>query len=750
MGRGILQLAAQKERRCTPVFVAGAATGVAALAGTAAFVGAGAALFAAREARRVRDAPPAPLYTDDEPADAVQTAAPPGLATIDCGNVAGFVGPLAGNEQDSDLFVMCLRHMLYELKPIFRYCRPGVGMLGAKSSVLISTITERLTRLVGAEFERAQVLCRLIPLLRLRSASPFRRDLKAALQTHLNASPLKLTNRALLATASALVDYMGAFVGKQSTADATKMETIWILRAKHVVGLATGAPFHPEFNQQLSFQLKSLKVRGPELDVAARICGGLYYGPHGASETSPWPSPARGLPSSMSRIEAGLMSALAMGGMAHEWLVAPELLAMAKTKNAGYWRVRDLLLATLVTHHIGYEPEWWGCAFARLVEDLKSNPMVEESTCKRYLGVLLDALVDPLVDATYSPARPVRRGVADAAMAPCPGPYSEVFDSAVRGDPDAFAMLVSVLSGADGAHGAVPLLRAHVAAVLREATGPEYTLCARLCVSINMDVPAREPNGPVTLSGTLARFWYGGGSPVEIEAAMRAVIDGGCADDIESLRALLDPSQDTMVPIPSALVGMGREFVDGKLPDVIKLGVGAFRALKGTTTDLAADRKVLRMVADADMRDTRKPGMFLRRVEELLFALQQVDALEAQLFPEPHALRVPMMTDEYMSRLSYGVLVPIRRRAQEAEEAEEGRALGWRHQVPVRNNNGTWTIGQDRCTYVSDNTVKLGTETVRLGTPSHAQWQHGVGVLRLLAARVLERGCGVTAPSMTP
>ena len=357
MGRGILQLAAQKERRCTPVFVAGAATGVAALAGTAAFVGAGAALLAAREARRVRDAPPAPLYSEDETADATTPAPPPGLGTIDCGNVAGFVGPLAGYPQDSDLFVMCLRHMMYESKPIFRYCRAMIqGELGARSTVIISTITQRLFGLgmALAEHERAQVLCRLIPLLRLRSASPFRRELKAALRHHCDQFPLhRPATGGLFATANAIAGYAASFVGKQSTADATKMEQIWILRARHVVGLATDAPFDQELNQQLSDQLKRLKVRGPDLDVAARICGGLYYGPHGASETSPSQSPARGLPSSMSRIEAGLMSALAMGGVAPEWLVAPELLAMAETKEAGYWRVRDLLLATLVTHHIG-------------------------------------------------------------------------------------------------------------------------------------------------------------------------------------------------------------------------------------------------------------------------------------------------------------------------------------------------------------------------------------------------------------
>ena len=755
MGRGILQLAAQKERRCTPVFVAGAATGVAALAGTAAFVGAGAALLAAREARRVRDAPPAPLYTDDEPADAAPTAAPPGLGTIDCGNVAGFVGPLAGNEQDSDLFVMCLRHMLYELKPIFRYCRPmGVGMLGARSSVLISTITERLTRLVGAEFERAQVLCRLIPLLRLRSASPFRRDLKAALQTHLTDSPLKLTNRALLATASALVDYMGAFVGKQSTADATKMETIWILRAKHVVGLATGAPFDPEFNRQLSFQLKRLKVRGPELDVAARICGGLYYGPHGASETSPWPSPARGLPSSMSRIEAGLMSALAMGGMAHEWLVAPELLAMAETKEAGYWRVRDLLLATLVTHHIGYEPEWWGWVFARLVEDCKSFG-VADFYCTRYLGFLFGALEEPIVAWGYNPARgETQRRVAEPAVESGADarPFPGVFDAAVGGDTDAFEMLASVVGGGNPA---AARLLGYVNDVLRNtAKGPEYAVCKRLYqrqrpidgVPLQpAPQPAALERNEQSLSRNLASVWYGGGSDAQIEDAMRAVIDRGCAADIEALRALLDPSQDATVPIPSVLVGMGREFLRGKLPGVIKMGVGALRAVSGTTTDLAADRRVLQMVTEEDIRDKRTRGMFLRRVEELLFAVQQVDALETQLFPEQMRV-LAMNTDEYMSRLAYGVLI----RRVPCGPLPNGVSSFWEYFVPKRENGGTWRIDRHVCTYVSDNVVNLGTDTVWLGTPSHAQWQRGVEILRLLAGRVLEQGCGVVAPSTRP
>ena len=149
------------------------------------------------------------------------------------------------------------------------------------------------------------------------------------------------------------------------------------------------------------------------------------------------------------------------------------------------------------------------------------------------------------------------------------------------------------------------------------------------------------------------------------------------------------------------------------------------------------------MVTDNDNRDKRTPGMFLRRVEELLFAVQQVDALEAQLFPVPEKMRVlAMSTDEYMSRLAYGVLVLPERGQVHVPPVRPVR--------PVRGNGGTWTISGLVCTYERDNIVKLGADTVRLGTPSHAQWQRGVEVLRLLAGRVLEQGCGVAAPIMRP
>lgn len=734
MGRGILQLAAQKERRCTPVFVAGAATGVAALAGTAAFVGAGAALFAAREARRVRDAPPAPLYSEDELLRAVHESGlhDRGEPRIDCSEVKGAIGSSRWSEgPDPDLFVMCLRHILYESKPIFRHCAPEPSFT-KRGRVVLRAVTSKLSILISTVSvnERAQLLCRLTPLLRLRGAPLFRRDLRNVLLQHLRNSPLNdpTPNGGVVAASIAAVRYITSAIQLPTPDDPNDRITlmrIWNLRAAHVVNRANNVPFESRFNSDLRMQLRQLKVGSPELDIAARICGGLFYGAHGMSETSPSPSPARGLPDALSRIDEGLMSVV--------WRMAPEWLSMDRTKQEGWMRVRDLLLATAVTHHIGYEPEWWGWVFARVVSDLKSNPRADVFP----LHVLLMELNEPMVATEYSPAKRAAGPQQRPASIKYSGAYSDVFEAAARGDEDAFAMLLSVMRHAN----APRELADHVMRVLSTvAVGREYGVCASLHRSLAQGAVGRLPERREPMTNTSpSSVWWGRGENEASEAykqAIHTVIQTGSTEEIEALRALLDPNEDAMLPLPSALVGVAREFLDSPLPGMIRMGVSTGRAINATTMDLAPDRRVLQMLTQEDTRDLAFPSMLMRRVEELLFAAKQVDALEAQLFPEPEMeLRVRRMsTNEYMSRLSYGVLVERREEVQRGQPGLVG--VTWDARVPRLLGN-VWQIDGIPLTYEGRNVVKIGGREVRLGTPSHAQWVRGLEVSRALAANAL-------------
>jgi len=740
MGRGILQLAAQKERRCTPVFVAGAASGVAALAGTAAFVGAGAALFAAREARRVRDAPPAPLYSEDELLRAVHESElhDPSVPRIDCSNVQGAIGSSRWSEgTDPDLFVMCLRHILYESKPIFRHCAPEHSFM-KRGSVVLRAVTAKLSILIstGAVNERAKLLCRLTPLLRLRGAPLFRRDLRLVLVRDLQ-SPLNdpTPNGGVVAASMAIVRYAtSAIIQRRAPDDPNDRITlmrIWNLRAAHVVNRANNAHFDSRFNIDLSVQLGQLKVGSPELDIAARICGGLFYGAHGMSETSPSPSHARGLPDALSRIDEGLMSAV--------WSMAPEWLSMDRTKQEGWLRVRDLMLATAVTHHIGYEPEWWGWVFARVVADLKRNPGADAFPLRE----LLSELARPIVGTGYSPAKRAAGPQQRPESIKYSGAYFDVFEAAARGDADAFAMLLSVMRSENPPSE----LSDHVMRVLSNvAVGREYGVCA----SLHSSLVGRLPDRPEPITNTSpSSVWWGQGENEATEAykqAIHTVIQTGRTDEIEALRALLDPSEDAMLPLPSALVGVAREFLDSSLPGMIRMGVSTGRAINATTMDLAPDRRVLQMLTQEDTRDLAFPSMLMRRIEELLFAAKQVDALEAQLFPEPEMeLRVRRMrTSDYMSRLSYGVLVERTEGLQTGQLGPAG-ATTWDARVPRLIGN-VWQIDGIPLTYEGGNVVKMGGREVRLGTPSHAQWVRGLEVSRALAANALD-GAFPAAPA---
>jgi hypothetical protein len=374
-----------------------------------------------------------------------------------------------------------------------------------------------------------------------------------------------------------------------------------------------------------------------------------------------------------------------------------------------------------------------------VVADLKSNPHADEFPLRE----LLMELEEPMVRAEYSPDTPNTpaaqpRQHNTAASSKYSGVYSDVFEAAVRGDTDAFAMLVSVMRRENAPHE----LGIHVMSVLSaEAVGREYVVCANLHSTL-----ARGPVGQlgarpvIRTNPSPSSVWWGWGDRTDAavaayKAAIGTVIEGGTVADIEALRALLDPSEDAMLPLPSALVGVAREFLESSLPGMIRMGVSTGRAINATTMDLAPDRRVLQMITQEDTRDSVKPSMLLRRIEELLFAAQQVDALEAQLFPEPEMLRVRRMsTNEYMSRLSYGVLVE---RREEQPIGQNGPAVvTWDPGVPLMRE-GAWQINGHPCTYVGENRVKMDGREVRLGTPSHAQWVRGLYVARVLARNAL-------------
>ncbi len=138
---------------------------------------------------------------------------------------------------------------------------------------------------------------------------------------------------------------------------------------------------------------------------------------------------------------------------------------------------------------------------------------------------------------------------------------------------------------------------------------------------------------------------------------------------------------------------------------------------KQADVDITADVSTAKMISEAETHREVKPKEYvlLRRVEELLFAMRQVEMLAEQLFPRT----ATWSTDGYMRRLAYGVRV---------EET---------NYVPMKKD-GTWTIGEKACVHVRDNVVKIGGKDKNVSTPSYAQWVKGVKVARKLAELAIE------------
>jgi hypothetical protein len=192
----------------------------------------------------------------------------------------------------------------------------------------------------------------------------------------------------------------------------------------------------------------------------------------------------------------------------------------------------------------------------------------------------------------------------------------------------------------------------------------------------------------------------------------RAAVNG-TYEQIDELRRILDPEQRTLVPIPKAALRMLRGFI--KTSETFEKG--PLRAVtnviqKHADVDITADVSTAKMISEADTHRKVEPNgyVLLRRVEELLFAMRQVEMLAEQLFPRT----ATWTTDGYMRRLAYGVRV-------------DGK-----NYVPMKKD-GTWTIGDKTCVHVRDNVVKIDGKDKNVSTPSYAQWVNGVKVARRLA-----------------
>jgi hypothetical protein len=221
---------------------------------------------------------------------------------------------------------------------------------------------------------------------------------------------------------------------------------------------------------------------------------------------------------------------------------------------------------------------------------------------------------------------------------------------------------------------------------------------------------------------TLASAFYQKDFGIEALREMARAAVNGTYEQIDELRRILDPEQRTLVPIPKAALRMLRGFIKTSAT----LEKGPFKVFtdviqKRADVDITADVSTAKMISEAETHRKVEPNgyVLLRRVEELLFAMRQVEMLAEQLFPST----ATWTTDGYMRRLAYGVRV-------------DGK-----NYVPMKRD-GTWTIGDKTCVHVRDNVVKIGgdpkNDPKKVSTPSYAQWVKGVEVARKLAELAID------------
>jgi hypothetical protein len=479
------------------------------------------------------------------------------------------------------------------------------------------------------------------------------------------------------------------------------LERIRHLRRVEVALRATGAAeglYEPVRETSLRL-LRDLDWRAAaNLTRLARVYGAVYVSPSALLRyMPPVPSPARSLPDATSRFEAAMLT----------WLGRRLLGADPKTRDAA-WKVRDLLFATMRVHYVGYEPEWWGWQFARCVHDLVE---AKEQNCKENVTASIVSAIQVLVskideDSPFCVPSTVRPAQARKPRGAYTGRHSDIFAAALGGDAEARAMIVSADAKCDE-------LEAHAKGVLsREATGPEYTLCADILRQWNVPFARKEQT---TLTGKFFEYQvHAADLPALLKAMNRAIL--GDVEQIRELRAVLDPEHDALVPIPKSALRMLRAFI--RMND--RLGRVRDMVAAATDMDITGDLELARIIAEAD---TRKPeqgfdNLLLRRVEELLFAAQQVELLSDQLAP-----RAWMTTGEYMRRVAHGVLV-------------EDPAGVWTTHVPKLEGK-VWTLDGKRCVYVNESRVKLDGKETRLSSTSFVQWKKGHQVAIALAQQAL-------------
>ena len=698
-----------------------AAVGGAVLAGTVGVIGLGVgAAYADRAMRQVMSTPPQSL-------EAMYTAGP---EKVEAGGT-GLDCTVLGEQEflhQGDVFFVCLRHMLYSSRPLYAHCKDPTW----RDAGVIEVVEKRVD--AENESEKMKTLGLLSVLLRLRSAPAFRARLLNYIRTQVG-TPLEKGVQELETLVSKPetgggndTSLFAAFVAKaknvardasEKARDVTEKATSIVssgifdelvdLRHREVAMCASLVPrasanvireksvrLLSEFLAVGTYARKP-KPEKTQLMKLARMYGALFVSPSALLKyMPPLPAQARGLPDTASRAESALLT----------WI--GRRLSSEIDLDAA-WKVRDLLLATMRVQHVGYEPEWWGWQFARCVHDYADYP---DSAAARCVEVLVSELAkDPHSDKDPERTDKKRHGPQSKRASQYKGAHSAVYVAALLGDSDARKLIFALKDPGES--------RAELEAHAQKVVGRlgedlfawrEYAFCADLLKHWSVDFKPPTMDNP-----TLASAFYLNHHAKIGELAKGAV--DGTYEEVDELRRILDPAESTLVPVPKAALRMLRGFI--KTGDTV--GILADLAQKQADIDIKADLSAAKLISEAETRGEVDQGAYvlLRRVEELLFAMRQVELLSEQLFPRT----VTWTTDEYMRRVSYGVRVRV-----------DGV---WQNYIP-RKSNGTWTINDMTCVYQNGNVVKIGGTDTPVSTPSYAQWVKGVEVAKRLAEYAID------------
>jgi hypothetical protein len=616
-----------------------------------------------------------------------------------------------------DVFFTCLRHMLYSSRPLYAHCKDATwrdaGVLAEVESIVGGLDPK----------PKAKTLSWLAVLLRLRCARDFRTKLRRYLKEHVTkaleefiTAHVRRKEKGMAAAewnvfrkfAARVGDTLQSVVseGVASILTGPLFDQIVYQRHLEVAMCATGVDRGSEeaawVRENAVTNLRTFLKSSPketEMMKVARMYGALFVSPSAMLKyMPPLPAQARGLPDSASRAESALLT----------WI--GRRLSSDIDLDAA-WKVRDLLIATMRVQYVGYEPEWWGWQFARCVHDYAEHRDSAALSCVLELVTELGA---DLYSAAPAAQQKPRTAIAPRAKRASQynGAYSDVYAAALLGDEDAKTL---ILKGLEGQKERAELIKHAMKVTAGAERGDldawrEYEFCVAMLHQWNLQFTnTLEQN---TLAGAFYQKETEG-----LGTLARAAVNG-TYEQIDELRRILDPEQRTLVPIPKAALRMLRGFI--KTSETFERGL--LRAVtdvmqKQADVDITADVSTAKMISEAETHRKVEPKgyVLLRRVEELLFAMRQVEMLSEQLFPRT----ATWTTDGYMRRLAYGVRV-------------DGT-----NYVPLKKD-GTWTIGDKTCVHVRDNVVKIGGEDKKVSTPSYAQWVNGVKVARKLAELAID------------